>query len=618
MPVTRIAEFDTWRPSYGGATVRIYKAGTTDLADVFLDESLSTAADNPQTLSTLTVNEISYGKFSVPLYTAQDYYLNVGSIGDTGVARVPLTALDGTDASDATVRATGGSQDIALDDVLARIVHAEDYGVIGASAATNTTTITAAIAVAAALGEGTVLLPAGTIPFTQISLSAGVVLRGQGRDATVLQSETLDKCVTITGDRAGFAALTLDGVDLGSGSIGVFAASRDQVVFDDVMVKRFETGIQLKGGRTCSWRELSIDNCATGTKLHGDTSDSGDNFQSNAWNGGVVQNCTTFGVDLSFEDALCLHTRLRIGFLDNTGTALNVNGARYTDLSGSWWRGNTTTIAVDDDDDTDNAALNTVIGLYLGACDIEDGAATLAGTCQDVIVDRCQIRDVDFTLTSPTNNILVRDCIEDGDVTISGDGHRYTRIRSILEGAATGLTSDGTATAIWNYALVPGETIYAEAKVVARQREDVQRAVYHVSVGAYRVGGDLDYQNQTANFTAGLIVTGGTSGATARIQADSDSGATGTLTLIDIVGTFEDGETITDTGSGSAEVNGTISLSNAALDSGGVTTHRTAYETVGGWNATLAVNNDKLELQVTGASGDTVEWVAKVETIQVG
>jgi hypothetical protein len=67
----------------------------------------------------------------------------------------------------------------------------------------------------------------------------------------------------------------------------------------------------------------------------------------------------------------------------------------------------------------------------------------------------------------------------------------------------------------------------------------------------------LPYDGQSGNFTAGLTVTGGTSGATAIIVSDVDGGATGTLTLSNINGHFVDNETITDTGSGSATVNRT-------------------------------------------------------------
>jgi lambda family phage minor tail protein L len=69
----------------------------------------------------------------------------------------------------------------------------------------------------------------------------------------------------------------------------------------------------------------------------------------------------------------------------------------------------------------------------------------------------------------------------------------------------------------------------------------------------------LAYDNQTTNFTAAKQLTGGTSTATATIMKDTDAGATGTLTLSNVSGTFQDGETITDDNGtpGSATVNGT-------------------------------------------------------------
>ena len=68
----------------------------------------------------------------------------------------------------------------------------------------------------------------------------------------------------------------------------------------------------------------------------------------------------------------------------------------------------------------------------------------------------------------------------------------------------------------------------------------------------------LAYVSQTGNFTANTIVTGATSGSTAEIIADSDSGTSGTLTLGNIKGTFQNGEVITDTSTGSATVSGTV------------------------------------------------------------
>src|SRR3990167_1329095 len=69
----------------------------------------------------------------------------------------------------------------------------------------------------------------------------------------------------------------------------------------------------------------------------------------------------------------------------------------------------------------------------------------------------------------------------------------------------------------------------------------------------------LPYDGQTGNFTAGLTVTGGTSGATGIIVADVDAGATGTLTLSNIKGLFVDNEAITDTSTGAAVVNRALS-----------------------------------------------------------
>ena len=68
----------------------------------------------------------------------------------------------------------------------------------------------------------------------------------------------------------------------------------------------------------------------------------------------------------------------------------------------------------------------------------------------------------------------------------------------------------------------------------------------------------LDYDDQTVTFNKGARVTGGTSGATGIIYNDADAGATGTLYLIGVTGTFQNNETITDDGStpGSATANG--------------------------------------------------------------
>src|SRR5689334_11479797 len=96
-PSIRIIEFDTWRPGYGLATVSVLMAGTNTLADVFSDEALTIALDNPITLSEKTDNGISYGKFAIPVYVGVPYELKINSVDGTGVTRPPLTTLDGED-----------------------------------------------------------------------------------------------------------------------------------------------------------------------------------------------------------------------------------------------------------------------------------------------------------------------------------------------------------------------------------------------------------------------------------------------------------------------------------------------------------------------------------------
>ena len=80
-----------------------------------------------------------------------------------------------------------------------------------------------------------------------------------------------------------------------------------------------------------------------------------------------------------------------------------------------------------------------------------------------------------------------------------------------------------------------------------------------------RITRTLDYDAQSANFAAGLVLTGGTSGATGVILEDSDGGTTGTLTLGSISGTFQTNETITDTATGSATSNGVVGFTYTTI-----------------------------------------------------
>lgn len=88
----------------------------------------------------------------------------------------------------------------------------------------------------------------------------------------------------------------------------------------------------------------------------------------------------------------------------------------------------------------------------------------------------------------------------------------------------------------------------------------------------------LDYDAETGTFTEGLTVTGGTSGATGTLERLFDNGTDGTMWLRGVSGTFQNDETITDSSTGSATADGTVSTLIGAIT--GVNTSALSQVTV--------------------------------------
>lgn len=614
MASIRIEEFDTWRPGYGAATVRVLQANTTLLAPIYSDEDLTVPVSNPVTLIERVVSEVSYGRFQSPIYVGVPYQLAINSVDVTGIQRPPLTTLAGQDASLTAVTVAGGSESIELEDILGRGIDVRDHGEfkpigdVTSSRATNTTTLTTAIGEAAGRGAAYVNLPAGTFQTANYSLPAGVILRGEGRDSTILQSNQAGSVATITGDGAGFTRLTLDGVTLVPLSVGVRAVDRDRIVFDDVLIKRFETGLDRDGGAYTNWRDLSISDCATGYKAYATTAE----LKANKWSGGGISLCSAFGLDLRYDGEACDANRFVDLFFDtNTGTAVNIKGATATALRDCTWSGNTTNLAVSDFD-----TAHQVTGIEITDGSMNTGALTFTGLLAGIAFRRMVFTDPTVTITAPVHTILIEDCVEDG-VSISGTTTAWLRHQSAQIGATFGETPGATVTKAWSLALDPGDCVYLVAKVIGRQINSVNRGFYYFACSAFRLGAALVYDSQTGNFTPGRTVTGATSGATAVIQADTDNSSNGTLVLVDVVGSFVDNEIITDGAGGSATASGTLSFSSVAISVGsGVTDIIAPSETAVGWAATFAANGPEIELRVTGASGATVEWTAQVEVMR--
>lgn len=618
--------FDVWQAGYAGASVAIYAAGTSTLLPVFYDQALTQPALNPQVLMSMSQNGQNFGKFGLPIYVGAAYEIAINGTNRTAVVHPPLVTLDDEDASAALVTPTGGSVASSLADLMARVIDVLDQGEFlptsnpGASAATNTVTLAAAIGVAAAAGGGTVITPPGVFAFTQIQIPARVLLQGAGRDVTTLQSNVAAAVVTFSGDTAGLKDITIDGLILGANSVGVFSKALNETRFNNVNVARFETGIHYQGGHRANWREVYADNCAVGVVLAGDSALSaggaGSDFKFNQWDGGRVTNCTEVGAAIGFIDLPCWHNKIsHVGFENNPAAiGFQVKGARFTDMPGCWWSNNLVDLNVVDGDDSTKIAQNSVIGLHITDFVINDDM-NFAGTCQDVVFERGEFAAGTYTLTTVQNSIITRDCTETNSVALAGgNAEQWMRTRTELGDwpGSTGVTTGAAATVAWAYQLAPGENVFLEAKVIASGRNVNDYAVFQIAQGAQRPGSALAYDTRTATFTPGSILTGHTSGATAQITNDTNGAGIGTLTLTGITGAFVNNETITDAAGGSALANGILVPANAVL-LGAITSISAAVKSDAAWACIFTVQAGEVCVTVTGAALKTVEWTPSVQ-----
>lgn len=622
MPSVRISDFDTWRPGYGADTVAILKAGTEELADVFLDEALTIAAPNPQFLLQKTDATISYGKFAAPIYTGQAFRLRIQSIDQTGVTRPTISTLSSEDASGATVVVEGGSVASPLGEILGRIVDVRDFGDFketgssDASSSTNTASLLSAIGAVAATGGGFVQVPGGNYQVNGFAVPEGVIVRGRDRDGTTLQSTLAGIIATIGGDSAGFARLTLDGVSQVAQSVGISAIGIDTPILDDVRVRRFEEGIRTKGCNNHDFGDVVVSDCKRGANVRGDldaagTQQGGPSSQIRMT--GRVELCSEYGLNIEYEDAVVEGVDVsNLLFTTNTGIAMRVRGAHLIGLTHTRFEDNT--VNLDIDDDSPDQGDNLVRGFKTDHVVFEGGEIKLKGNLEDVIFERTDFRGNKITLTTPRHSVLALDCTEDFEVELAGTTSAWLRKRSTNSGSASGTTTGDVLTKAWALTMDPGQRVYLVGIAIGRGRNNNNTGFYHVAVSAERPPATLAYDTQTQNFTLGQILTGQTSKAVGRIVADTDGGATGTLRLTDVVGTFLDDEIIKDGSTGSATANGTTTFSDAVLV-GSVTPLRPAQEIVTGWDATFRAVGPQIEFAVLGAAGQLVEWTVDVQVV---
>ncbi len=618
----RIYDFATLREGYAGATVTVYKANLTVPAAIFLDVDCTLPAPNPQLLTAETLQGLEFGRFAQPIYTNEAYYLSITGGSQTGVSRVPLFSLDNEDGSGLTVLPDGASKANTLSSILGRRVHALDYGPLDSvDAAANTTTLVAAIGAVASQGTGVVQLPPGIFPHNEIGLPAGVVLQGYGETATTLQCEEATAVWTVTGPGSGFAELTLDGVSLAANAVGIKMRGQQYIRLAYVTLKRFETGIDAAGAKFFDFKELSILNCVTNLKMHGDWTDGGGISTGNAatqynrWIGGVCQQAATVGIDLSFEDSEVTGNLFKEILFDSNLLAISANGSRFTVFDECQFTNNTTVCDVHDDDAL--KVNNLIFGFTISKAAINTGILQFKDTCGDCKLVSCDLRGTSIKMITPKNPLMLIDCVEDAAATIdaTGDGTKVLRRFSDLAGATKGVTTGSAATKAASIKLVPGEMMTARVSVTGKQRNGVDKASYMFTVTAQRAPSTLAYDAQTGNFALGQVLTGQTSGATGRIIADSDGGTTGTLTLHTISGIFVDNETIVDGAGGSALANGALAAGSVSILDQDI---QSSSETDTTWDCAAAGSVEECEIRVTGASGKTIDWTVYMQPWRFG
>lgn len=611
----RIPEFDTLRAGYAAAIVTVYKANTTTEADLWADEAATAPLPNPQTLTSVEINGISYGKWVQPVYVGESYEMVINTSEQTGVQRYPIFTAIGLDASKSTAKIPGSSTIREIEDHLAQQIWVEDFGVLSADAAANTTIINAALGAASSLGGGEVLLPENTaIPHNALTIPVGVALKGRGRSVTVLQSTVAGDVITLAGARSELADLTLDGISKTATSIGIKILSKTFVHLTSIEVKRFDTGVFVNGMSYSEWRLLQVSDCDTPVHIHGEASTGGAESAGNVWDGGGVDLGIDAGIEFHYHDvAVGFMTLRNLRITNCVGAAIKLEGARYLHFDNLQCSGNTALIDVADPSPAEPG--NTVRDILFSNSLFDQGDIDLAGTLRDVLFRNCEFRGNAITLTTAKNAVKLLACTEDSSVTISGDGTKVIRGFDNQDGATKGVTTGNVATKAYSVVLDHGEMCSGLVMVTGKQRNGTDKATYVFTFTAQKAPATLAYDAQTSNFTVGDLITGGTSGATARIIADADGGATGTLTLHTVTGTFVDNETITGAISGSATVNGALVAGSVTiLDQDMISTS----ETDATWLAQAVGSVDEAEVQVTGAAAKTVDWSVSARIMRNG
>ena len=148
--------------------------------------------------------------------------------------------------------------------------------------------------------------------------------------------------------------------------------------------------------------------------------------------------------------------------------------------------------------------------------------------------------------------------------------------------------------------------------MVAQSYTSDDAAAFILHGSARRPAASLAYKTKTVAFTVGATVTGATSKATGLIVVNTDGGATGTLKVINVIGTFQANEALTDGSGGAAVVSGSLVGANVSINAQVNTSTFTSAATCA---LAIAGNVGDLEVQVTGIAATRYAWTVRVELV---
>jgi hypothetical protein len=240
--------------------VRFYGPGTLVAAAVYTDSAATTSASVPYTLNaggqaTLfalapvrmiakdSTDSTIYYDGVVNLQRAEAVYMTADGFNDGNETTIDVAIASANTSNGAGFQYKESSSATARNytDVIRNIaIQAEDFGVVADGTTDDSEALQAAVDRVAALGGGTLLLPAGTIlvsDATTIS-TAGVSIEGQGRGISIIKQSSTSANTLVVTMSSGDCKLTLKRFSITasttSSGVGIYPTVGDYLVIEEV------------------------------------------------------------------------------------------------------------------------------------------------------------------------------------------------------------------------------------------------------------------------------------------------------------------------------------------------------------------------------------------------